>query len=438
MSSNDTPAELLIEACIHCGASMDISAAMPIEDLLCPVCGGENCVRRQVNHFLIESVLGGGGMGKVYKAFDIELERHIALKVVQQELGGDAEHLKKFEEEARFTALVNHPNVVKVFSFGSDHGLLFIAMELVDKGTLSQLIDLQGRIAELQALEIGIQVAEGLNAAHQRGLLHRDVKPGNILFLDPHTMKIVDFGLAQFLEQEAENASSDIWGTSYYLPPERLNRQPEDLRSDIYSLGSTLFHAIAGRPPFEAETASLVALKHIKSKAVSLQAFAPDVSESTAAVINRMLQKDPNDRYQTYDDLITHLTAARNLLTEIPPSGHRRKEHVVIEDIQSQKAVMWVTISMLALILMAGIGFFAFRGKILHEDESAVRHEKQILTVEKKYEKARELLLKQDYTKAKTAFAEVSAIPNLPQPMGRWSYLHWGMSALLDGNREEG
>src|SRR5207248_4534759 len=129
-----------------------------------------------------------------------------------------------------------------VFSFGQDHGLFDIAMELVDKGSLDDLMNLQGRVAEAQVMEVGVQIADGLNAAHQRGLIHRDVKPGNILFADAHSAKIVDFGLALLMEHEAE-ARGEVWGTPYYVAPEKLNHEPEDFRSDIYSLGGTLFHA---------------------------------------------------------------------------------------------------------------------------------------------------------------------------------------------------
>ena len=185
----------------------------------------------------------------------------VALKVVRKEFSADAEYLAKFEREARITASVNHPHVVKVYSFGSDHGLFYIAMELVDKGSLDDLMNLQGRVAEIEALTVGIQVAQGLQAAHQKGLIHRDVKPGNILFADAQTAKIVDFGLALLAAHEAEERG-EVWGTPYYVAPEKLDHQPEDFRSDMYSLGGTLFHAIAGRPPFEADTASMVALKH--------------------------------------------------------------------------------------------------------------------------------------------------------------------------------
>jgi serine/threonine protein kinase len=176
----------------------------------------------------------------------------------------------KLEQEARVTASVNHPHVVRVYSFGEADGQFYLAMELVEKGSLDDLMSVQNRVSEAQVLEIGAQIAQGLEAAAEKGLVHRDVKPGNILFADAHTAKIVDFGLARVLEEEAE-ARGEIWGTPYYIAPERLNYEPEDFRSDIYSLGGTLFHAIAGRPPFEAESASLVALTHQVARGIGDQ-----------------------------------------------------------------------------------------------------------------------------------------------------------------------
>src|SRR5581483_8032963 len=303
--------EQILQACPSCAALVDVGDEEPFAHVHCPMCGTLIRARTQLKNFELVELLGAGGMGAVYKARDMNLNRMVALKVVRKEYSADAEYLSKFEREARITASVNHPHVVKVFSFGSDHGLFDIAMERVDEGSLDDLMNLEGRVAELQMLEVGIQIAQGLQAAHKKGLIHRDVKPGNILFADARTAKIVDFGLALLAEHEAEERG-EVWGTPYYVAPEKLNQEPEDFRSDIYSLGGTLFHAVAGRPPFEAETASLVALKHIKSKAVSLQAFAPDVSSATAYVINRMLHKDPAQRYQAYDELIEHLAYAKN------------------------------------------------------------------------------------------------------------------------------
>ena len=164
-------------------------------------------------------------------------------------------------------------------------------MELAEKGSLDDLMSVQQRLSEAQVLGVGIQIAEGLEAALEHNLIHRDIKPGNILFADSQTAKLVDFGLAVVMGEVA-HARGEIWGT-LHIAPEKLDNQPEDLRSDIYSLGGTLFHALAGRPPYEAETASTVALKQLMSQPVSLQAFAPDVSSETAYVINRMLAKTP-------------------------------------------------------------------------------------------------------------------------------------------------
>ena len=180
-------------------------------------------------------------------------------------------------------------------------------MELAEKGSLDDLMSVQQRLSEAQVLGVGIQIAEGLEAALEHNLIHRDIKPGNILFADPQTAKLVDFGLAVVMD-EAAHARGEIWGTPHYIAPEKLDNQPEDFRSDIYSLGGTLFHALAGRPPYEAETASTVALKQLMSQPVSLQAFAPDVSSETAYVINRMLAKDPAERYASYPELVEHLS----------------------------------------------------------------------------------------------------------------------------------
>lgn len=252
-------------------------------------------------------------MGSVFKAIDNNLQRKVALKVLKRSAGATEADWAKLATEARATAAINHPNVVKVFSFGEDHGQFYLAMELVEKGSLDGLMVLQTRVAEAQVLEIGIQIAEGLQAAFEGNLIHRDIKPGNILFAGPRLAKIVDFGLARVLSDEAQEAG-EIWGTPFYVAPEKLDGRPEDFRSDIYSLGGTLFHALAGRPPFDAKTASMVVLKHIKSQVVSLQAFAPSVSDETAYVINRMMNKDPEQRYSSYEELLTHLQYARQRL----------------------------------------------------------------------------------------------------------------------------
>ncbi len=352
--------EPLIQNCPDCGLAMDVSEVEPLSAVVCPSCGAPTTVSSLIDHFQLVDMLGHGGMGAVYKAHDLSLDRMVALKLLRKS-SGTAEQITQLETEAAITASINHPHVVRVFSTGMDHGRFYIAMELVEKGTLDRLIELQGRVAEAQVLEVGSQIASGLRAAHQAGLIHRDVKPGNILFSDAHTAKIVDFGLAIFAEDEAK-VRGEIWGTPYYVAPEKLDNKPEDFRSDIYSLGGTLFHALAGRPPFEAENASLVALKHLKSQAVSLQAFAPHVSSNTAYVINRMLNKDPDQRYQSYDELIEHLEYARN--EQAAGRGKVGEKRVVLESAEQKKAMGWISIAMVVILLgLIGLGFY-FRDQL--------------------------------------------------------------------------
>ncbi len=424
--------EQVLQPCPNCAALLDVSDEEPFAQVHCPMCGTLMRARTQLKNFALVELLGAGGMGAVYKANDVNLNRIVALKVVRKEYSSDTEYLAKFEREARITASVNHPHVVKVFSFGSDHGLFYIAMEAVDKGSLDDLMNLQGRVGEAQVLEVGIQIAQGLQAAHNKGLIHRDVKPGNILFADAHTAKIVDFGLALLAEHEAEERG-EVWGTPYYVAPEKLNHEPEDFRSDIYSLGGTLFHALAGRPPFEAETASLVALKHIKSKAVSLQAFAPNVASATAFVINRMLHKDPAGRYQTYDELLEHLQYARAQLLEAAAKPQRQKARVVVEGEQQQKVMGIISLILILAMLAGGALVYIYRAKLFNKGAIAAAGGMPQQTGAIGYQAARMQLLDGNFQGAEDALTTLQDQPDIAQPLENWIILHEGFSAWLAG-----
>jgi serine/threonine protein kinase len=266
-------------------------------------------VERTFDHFLVVETLGVGGMGTVYKARDTQLDRFVALKLLRRDLGGEEDYKARLQQEARIAAAVNHPYVIQVFDSGTDHGQFYVVMELVDHGSLDDLMALQPQLPEQRVLEIGIQVAKGLRAAHRRGLIHRDVKPANILFVDEHAAKIGDFGLASTATQRW-GIGGVVWGTPEYVAPERLNNDPEDFRSDIYSLGATLFHAIAGKPPIEASTNSATALLESKQRPIDLQTTAPDVSAATVQVLQRMIAADPAQRFSSYDDLVAELERA--------------------------------------------------------------------------------------------------------------------------------
>lgn len=397
--------------------------------------------RRTFNQYEILDVLGEGGMGTVYKALDKSLLRNVALKVLKEEFSSNSDSITELAREAKITASINHPNVVKVFSFGEAYGQYFFAMELVEKGSLDDLMMLQKRVAEAQTLNIGIQIAQGLQAAYTKGLIHSDVKPGNILFADAKTAKIVDFGLAILQEQQADE-KGEIWGTPYYVPPERLNKEKEDLRSDIYSLGGTLFHALAGRPPFEAENASLVALKHLKSKAVSLQAFAPDVSSETAYVINRMLQKNVDDRYGSYDELIEHLIYAREQLMAKVATGQPKRQAIQVESDQSKLVGGLATLGMLLVLVVVAI--VAWRSLKPGVSESPpVRGASVTLQatsdreVVKRLAAARKLAAASDAGGALAELDAVSEYDSLRQPLRNWYLLERGLVLILDDRMDE-
>ena len=436
MAESDPP---LIETCPACGALIDVSDAEPLALLHCPSCGGGMRVRKQFDHFELQEVLGAGGMGAVYRALDANLHRNVALKLLRKEYSANEEFVVQFQNEASITASINHPNVVKVYSSGNDHGLIYIAMELVDKGSLDDLMTLQGKIAEVQVLEVGAQIAAGLNAALQRGLIHRDIKPGNILFADAHTAKIVDFGLA-VLQEHAGKIGGEVWGTPYYVAPEKLDNSPEDFRSDMYSLGATLFHAVAGRPPFEAETASMVALKHLKSQVVSLQAFAPEVSSATAFVINKTLNKDPAQRYQSYEELIEHLNYARSEVLKRQALGPHTRARLVLEDAGDQKTMSWITFGMVAVIVLGGVLAFTMRDRLFgppdKPDVAAQQAQKAAVRLEPRYQDARQLLIKGQHKDAGAAFHALGEVAGVPQPLYNWITFHEGFALLLDGDEK--
>ena len=311
------------QICPGCGTTVDTTDAEPLARIPCPKCGKKIRVERTFDHFVVVETLGVGGMGTVYKARDLELDRFVALKLLRRDLGGEEDHKARLQQEARIAAAVNHPYVVQVFDSGTDHGQFYVVMELVDHGSLDDLMALQPQLPEKRVLEIGIQVAKGLRAAHRRGLIHRDVKPANILFVDEHAAKIGDFGLASTATQRWADGGV-VWGTPEYVSPERLNNDPEDFRSDIYSLGATLFHAIAGKPPIEASTTSATALLESKQRPLDLQVSAPEISAATAEVLQRMIAADPADRFSSYDDLVTELERAWRVLEDATSDGDTR------------------------------------------------------------------------------------------------------------------
>ncbi len=357
--------------CHACGAVIDLTGQTPFTHVECPQCNAISVVPMQFGNFLLLNVLGIGGMGTVYKAIDLSLNRYLALKILRRKLAADPEFIQSFSHEARAAASVNHPNAAQVYSFGEQDGQYYLAMELLERGSLDDRMARVGKLTEKEVLEIGVQIASGLRAAAQRGLLHRDVKPGNILFGENNTPKIVDFGLAQASTtttpkpgqpaQAGQSTSEPVWGTPYYIAPEKLRGQPEDIRSDLYSLGATLFHALAGRAPFEAETADEVAAKHTVQPAYSLKTFVPTVQDYTAQVIGRMLAKNPAERYENYDVLIHDLHEAERVLKaaqSAPAIVSETGERISIASILSTVAALVVCVAVVGVVWKNRVKWF--------------------------------------------------------------------------------
>ena len=439
-SERETSGQLL-EACPVCDTVMDVSDQAPLEHVRCPKCGQLLQAHRQFNNYRLIALLGEGGMGAVFRALDLNLNREVALKILKKECSANEKERAELEEEARVTASINHPHVVKVFSFGDDHGQFYLAMELAEKGSLDDLMGIQQRLAEIQVLQIGIQIAEGLEAALERNLIHRDIKPGNILFSDPHTAKLVDFGLAIVMD-EAAHARGEIWGTPYYIAPEKLDNQPEDFRSDIYSLGGTLFHALAGRPPYEAAAASAVALKQLMSQPVSIQTFAPDVSSETAYVIDRMLAKNPNERYASYSELIEHLSCARGKLLERSRQPKKPRERMVLETQASRNLAGLLSLGLIILLIASCLMIYLFREKLFGAAIDQVAP--PALSASHAADQSKELFLRavqalgnRQTDKALAAFDRLSTLTGNAQPMGNWIRMNGALAMLMTGKEKE-
>jgi hypothetical protein len=413
-----------MQACPACGTVIDTTTADPLVRVDCPKCGEKIRVERSFNNFELVETLGIGGMGTVYKARDTLLDRFVALKLLRKDLGEEIDYATRLQQEARVAASINHPNVIQVFSTGKDHGQFYLVMELVDHGSLDDLIEQKKQLPEELVLEAGIQVAKGLRAAHAKGLIHRDVKPANILFADEHTAKIGDFGLAG-MAAEASEGRGEIWGTPYYVAPERLNNQPEDFRSDIYSLGGTLFHALSGRAPIEGDTNSATQLRDLKSHPIDLRTVAPGVSDETVQVFHRMIAPEPADRFGSYDELVTALETSYAILTgQEALLSHRRSK---------RPWIIGAIVLGLALIIVAAWAYHVRQKS--RTELSAVAEQAQrmvaLAPLEGRLTEARRDLALVHFIKANEAFARIATDARGKQPAYDWARFQQGLSSLV-------
>ena len=253
----------------------------------------------------IISKIGSGGMADVYKAKDHKLNRFVAVKVLKAEFRKDKAFISKFRVEAQSAAGLAHPNIVNVYDVGEENGISFIVMELVEGITLKEYIEKKGRLAVREAISIAIQVSMGLQAAHNNGIVHRDVKPQNIIISTDGKVKVTDFGIAR--AATSNTISSNVMGSVHYSSPEQARGGYSDYKSDIYSLGITMYEMLTGHVPFDGDTTVAIAIKHLQEEMQSPRKYVPDLPKSTVQIIYKCTQKSPDRRYNDMEELIGDL-----------------------------------------------------------------------------------------------------------------------------------
>jgi serine/threonine protein kinase len=323
--------------CLHCGAMLLLVNQDPLDGVTCSSCGSALQFIFEFGRYKISKYINSGGTSRVYLAED-EHGSKVALKILKANGEDTSEVIELFLHSSELARKLDHPNVSRIYEYGRFQGFYFIAMEYIDGITVADLLekmqehtkksvrqhpDIQwdmnkkqfsSSLPELIALEIILQTAQGLEAAHLLGIVHGDIKPENIIISYEGCAKILDFGLAQRMDAVVAKGEggSKIFGTPLYIPPEKINGENADFRSDIYSLGETLHHLLRGIPRSKGKTMTDTLKKHLHLPSVSFQAYAPWVSKPTCRVLTKCSGKSPSDRYQTHIELIADLTLAKN------------------------------------------------------------------------------------------------------------------------------
>jgi len=309
---------------------LDVAQAAKLQRLLVAVGDEEGKEKKakkkitQIGDFKLVSKLGEGAMGVVYKAAQISTGREVAIKVLLRKFQEDRKYLERFKREYTNAGRLNHPNIIEFVDAGQaskeQGGYFYFAMEYVDGETLQEILDRQESLPEQEAVRVGTEIGRALAHAHSLNIKHRDIKPDNIMISRDGAIKLTDLGLAkEELDSSVTQAGMTI-GTPHYMSPEQARGMELDDRSDMYSLGATLYHLLTGRPPFEGKSAAIVMMKHIEEQLPSPQEIKPDISDDICVVIGKMMAKDPKDRYEGCDELVSDLEC---VMEGVPPKSTR-------------------------------------------------------------------------------------------------------------------
>ena len=308
-----------------------------------------------VSRYEIIEELGKGGMGKVYRVFDRKLEEEVALKIIKPEIAYNGDSIVRFSNELKFARKVAHRNVCNMYDLGEKEGTHYITMEYVPGENLKSMIRMMGQLSAAQVVFIAKQVCEGLAEAHRLGVVHRDLKPGNIIVDREGNARILDFGIARSLQAKSITDPGVMIGTPAYMSPEQVDAKQVDKRSDIYSLGIILYEMIAGRVPFEGDTALSIALKHKTEKPLDPIEFNAQMPLELSQVILKCMEKDKEKRYKDAKELLSELSRIEERITtterEIP-----KKKHITLKALRITLRKRWMMIAALfAVVVVAGM-----------------------------------------------------------------------------------
>ncbi len=438
-----------IAYCHACGKPMNVAPLAPFSNVGCPSCGQHTRVKREFGPYTLSRRHAIGGMSMVFVARDNTLDREVALKILSEEYSADERRITAFEEEARITASFSHPNVVRVLTTGKAFGRLYIAMELVPGGHFESRIRKLGKVPEAEMLPLAIEVAEGLKAAHAAGLIHRDMKPGNVLLDADGHAKIVDFGLA-LVTQGGTATAAEIWATPYYVPPETIEGAPEDFRADIYAFGSTLYHALAGKPPCDEETMSTDRLREAKQKVVPLGVAEPSLSVDTCRIVDRAMAYQPADRFSSYQEMIRQLESA---LKRLRSGGVQETSGNAARRRAERKRGEIVAFAMAALAVLGALGagiFWVIRERpdaeiavppIVRKNPADAAPDGNTAAageIARAYRAARAAVEAGEFKTAAEDFAKLRENPAVQEPTRTWAAVEATAAAYLSGDATAG
>ena len=452
MDDDPIDLEIELEVCPACGEDMEITMLPIYTNVQCPNCHEHSHVKSRVGAYEIFKRQGVGGMSVVFGATDVNLGRKVAIKLLNEEYSQDEKRATEFEKEAQITASISHPNVVRVFTVGQAYNRYFIAMELVEGDSLEQLMARDGAQDEEMITKLCLEIVDGLSAAHSAKLLHRDMKPGNVLIDRDGHAKIVDFGLA-LMTSGGTAVADEVWATPYYVSPETLEMKPEDLRSDIFALGASLYHALSGKPPFSTDTRSTNELLEIKRNVPRLKEVAQGVSEPLCEVIDKAMSFDVEDRFQSYVELRQALTrvddyyhngrdvAYINPPAEPPHRGRKNTRYAVL--------VLVVVGVFFAIFLMTNrqgnwlsntskIGTLEPMTPVTNSTSKQAQNAAATRQFVASTIRNSQLLLdNRRYREAQESYLKLALNPNVEAETVYWAGMHSAMSAWLAGDSDQ-